>query len=304
MQRIEHVFQLHGICHHLEHTGGSEKGVKIQSLDNADLVSDVLMVIDKHEHNLRVLVDDKRAGYAWLKLNLRKQPSPEVEKVLKYWNILGCIFGGDLYVDPGRTIDIFFSELQQLVKDSEQMRWKVKLSRHGLAIRMDVFPDSGVLLWGPRLYSVDLVPAYQVGGALYVSKPLEEVVPNRMTWRRSFSVQEKENPPDGAKCVLRALTAIRNHESDLEPLTLYHLKTVLFYEMDEEEDWGDHVLVQRFLCVLRRLEISLAFGNLPHYFYRETNLLSSMSSSSQRNMRDRIKRIRSSENELMEILKS
>ena len=103
-------------------------------------------------------------------------------------------------------------------------------------------------------------------------------------------------------CVLRALKVARNREPCLEPLTSYHLKTALFYEMDEEEDWIDRALVMRFLGVLGRLEMSLDDKNLTHYFIREINLLAPMSSSRLRNMRDKIKRIRTSQ--LMKILMS
>lgn len=304
MQEIESTFRRNGICHRLEYTGSSYEGVKVRKgIDEDDLEFDVMMVVDKHKYDLQVLEDNDRPGYAWLKINRGEQPSRGLDKVLKYWNFFGFI-SGDLYVDPNKTIDIFFGELQKLINESYQMKGKVKLRRHGPAVQMDVHPDSGVLLWGPRLFSVDLVPAYEVGSALYVSKPLKGEVPIRMTWRRSFSVQEKQKLSGGAKYVLRALKVVRNRESGLAPLTSYHLKTALFYEMDSEHDWNDRALVLRFLGVLGQLERSLANENLPHYFIREINLLSSVSSSSMRNMCDRIERIRGNENKLMNILKS
>lgn len=305
MQEVESRFRKNGICHHLEHTGSSYDGSKIRSGNETDALEfDVAVVIDRHKNELQPLDDNSRPGYAWLKLNRSKQASPELNKFLKYWNFLRYFFGGDLYVDPQKTIDIVFNELQKVINGSAPMNGRVMLRRHGLAVRMDVYPQSGMLLWGPLLYSADLVPAFQVDGVLYVSKPLKEETPNRMTWRGAVSVKEREDLSEGAKCVLQALLSVRNRQPGLEPLTSYHLKTALFYEMDEEDDFNDHALVLRFLSILRRLETSLTFGNLPHYFYRETNLLSSMSSSSLINMRDKIKRIRSSEHELMDILKS
>lgn len=73
------------------------------------------------------------------------------------------------------------------------------------------------------------------------------------------------------------------------------MKTALFYEMESELDWSNRALVQRFLGVLRRLEMSLDDEYLPHYFIWEINLLPTMTSDSMRNMRDRIKRIRTSQ---------
>src|SRR6218665_3093080 len=305
MEEIENAFRRNGICHRLEYTGSSYEGVKVRkNSDNDDLEFDVMIVIDKHKYDLQVLKDGARPGYAWLKINRGEQPSRGLDRVLEHWNFFGYITSGDLYVDPTKTIDIFNGELQKLINDSAQMKGKVKLRRHGPAVQMDVHPDSGMVHWGPRLFSVDLVPAYQVGDALYVSKPLIGDTPDRMTWRRSFSIQEKQLLSGGSKCVLRALKVVRNREPGLDPLTSYHLKTALFYEMDSEFDWSDRALVQRFLGVLRRLEMSLDNENLPNYYIREINLLAPMSSSSMRNMRDRIKRIRTNENQMMKILKS
>lgn len=305
MMEIESNFRRNGVCHHLEQTGSSCKAIKAKESSECDDVEcDVILVMDKHEYDMHVLCDNARPGYAWLRMNRGKKPYPELNKVLKYWNFLGYMFGGHLYVDPGKTIDILIKELQTVIKKSKMMKGRVKLRRNGPVIQMNVHPDSGFIFWGPSLYSVNLIPAYQIRGVLFVSKPLKEDTPNRMTWRQSFSDQEIQNLPEGAESVLHVLKVIHNREPELAPLTPYHLKTALFHEIDSECDWSDHALVQRFVGVLRRLEKCLDKGNLPLIFSPKINLLSGMSSSSLKDMRDIIRSIRSREDELMEILKS
>jgi len=333
---IEKHFRRHGICHHLEFTRNSEEEVYVRKSDTY-MYDDVVMVIDRYEYHMRDLHDNSMPGYAWLKLFRGIQPNPQLEKVLSNWNVLGYIFGGNLYVDPVEIIDIIInglrevsiyfnflrhfshrplyvdpdktiasiiSELRYLAKHSTLMKGKVLFGQRGPVIQMDVYPDSGLLSWGQRLFTVNFIPAYKVYGTLYVSKPLRGDVPNSMTWRRSFTVYDKQHLSGGARHVLLALEAFRNREPGLEPLTSFHFKTALLYEMDVACDWSDRALVLRFLGVLGQMERSLANGNLPHYFSPSTNLLTPMTPSSMEDVRNVIQRIISSEKEFMEILRS
>lgn len=312
MLEIEKTFRRNGFCHHLEYMSNSGEAVREKMADD-DTNFDVLMVIDRHEYDLQVLHDNDRPGYAWLKLIRGEKPSSQLEKVLTIWDFrayaFAYIFGLNLYyVDPEKTIDIFIDELRNQVKTSVQMKGKVDFNRRGLAIRMDVYLNSGLVFWGKHLYSVDLVPAYQVDGVLFVPKPLKEdtcrPIPKRLTWRRSFSFRDKQDLSGGAKCVFLALEAVRNHEPGLAPLTSNHIKRALVYEMDTGGDWSDRALVQRFFSVLDRLESNLIDANLPQYFIPFVNMLIPMTPSGMRNMRNIIQRIRSNENELIEILRS
>lgn len=219
-------------------------------------------------------------------------------------NFFPYIFDGHLYVDRRTTIHIFFNEWQNIIKKSKMMKDRVKLIKHDSVIRMDIYQESGFIFRGLRLYSVDLVPAYQVDGALFVSKALKGETLNAMSWRRYFPVRDKENLSYGAEFVLLALLAVRHHEPDLALLTRNQLKHALLYELEAEYDWSDRALVRRFLGVLYRLERGLANEKLPHYFMRDINLLIPMAPSSMENARNIIQRMLSSENELMKILRS
>lgn len=305
MMEIQNHFQGRGICHYLQYTGSSYEGVKVRKTnEDYDLEFDVMMIIDKHKYELEAIPDQSRPGYASLKLGGNQPSEPGLDKVLNYWNFFGR-FSGDRYVSSSKTVDTFKSVLQKLINDSDRMKGKVKLREHGPAVQMDVYPDSGVFFWGSRLYSVDIVPTYVVGQEMYVAKPIKgEQVKDEMTWRLSYSVQEKEKLVGGAKNVLRVLKVIRNREPGLAPLTSYHLKTTLFYEMDAEFDWSSRSLVLRLLGVLGRLEMSLSSGVLPHYFIKDVNLLSSMSSWSLSNMHDRIHKLRTKNGVLLKIFNS
>src|SRR6218665_4147817 len=98
-------------------------------------------------------------------------------------------------------------------------------------------------------------------------------MPDNLAWRRSFSIEEKEKilRADGnngcRKKVLRILKVIKNREPGLAPLTSYHLKTALLWEMDEmRNNWSEDDLVQKLIGILGQLEKRLTAGNLPHYF--------------------------------------
>ncbi|XP_029192123.2 protein mab-21-like 2 [Acropora millepora] len=101
-------------------------------------------------------------------------------------------------------------------------------------------------------------------------------------WRYSFSSGEKKLLLKGAhgeasscrKQVLRILKVL-NEELDLHPLTSYHLKTMLFYECEENphhKHWSFNRLGERFMGLLKRLEKCLRQRNCPHYFMREFNV--------------------------------
>ena len=251
MLEIERTFRRNGICHHLEYI--SDSGEAVKDADD-DVEFDVMMVVDRHEYEIQVFHDNDRPGYAWLKPYMYpgKYPSPELLKVLTYINFFPYIFDGHLYVDRRTTIHIFFNELQNIIKKFKMMKDRVKLIKHDSVIRMDIYQESGFIFRGLRLYSVDLVPAYQVDGALFVSKALKGETPNAMSWRRYFPVRDKENLSYGSEFVLLALLAVRHHEPDLALLTRNQLKHALLCELEAEYDWSDRALVRRFLGVLCR----------------------------------------------------
>ena len=231
-------------------------------------------------------------------------------------------------LSPKKLANKFFGELQEACsEDSEddssssssssseddlrRIKDRITLHQHGPAVQMDVMDPTAT----NKIYSVDMVPTIEISsGELYVAKPIKGTCrPNlQIAWRRSFSVNEKERLAtlDGdngcRKQVLRVLKVIRNREPGLALLTSYHLKTVLFRKIDEEPylSWRSECLGQRLMDVICQLEKELDKGDMPHYFLRGVNLLDGMNKAAVFNMRDRLKRLKNKEQEMMRLLQS
>ena len=238
----------------------------------------------------------------------------------------------DDLLSPEKLANKFIGELQQCLKqcqqdacydatwESEQLRHindRIKLRRHGPAVQMDVMDRPATATNRTKIYSVDMVPTIAISSGYleddyYVAKPMKETWNFQIAWRRSFSVKEKERLAtlDGdngcRKQVLRVLKVIRNREPALALLTSYHLKTVLFRKIDElpnSAQWKSECLGQRLMDVIGQLEKELDKGDMPHYFLRGVNLLDGMNKAAV-NMRDRLKRLKNSEQEMMRLLQS
>jgi len=199
---------------------------------------------------------------------------------------------------------VLINELRNITQNSVRLKGTLKFSQRGPVIQMDVHPDSWFIFWGPLLYSVDLVPAYQVDGTVFVSTPLKGETPNAMTWRRSFSIHDEDSVCEDVHSVFLALLTVHNREFDLAPLTWNHIKSALSQKVDAQCDWSDRALVQSFLGVLDRLERSLVNGIPLYYLFPATNRLIPMTWSNMDKVMNITQHILSSKYELMEILRS
>lgn len=219
------------------------------------------------------------------------------------------ILGGS-YVDAIKANNKFFGQVQTCVNKSTAMKDKVRLINHGPATQMDVYLEAAFVPSGPKFYSVDIVPAFEVNGRIYVAKPLKNQSIAAGSWRESFSVEEKQKLEKAdrnngcRKQVLRMLKVIRNREPGLSQLTSYHLKTALFREMDKDLSWTHRDVGKRLMGVIIQLEKDLKAGKMPHYYIPEINLLQGMSPAAVVNMRDRISRLRTNSNQMMKVLNS
>jgi hypothetical protein len=101
-------------------------------------------------------------------------------------------------------------------------------------------------------------------------------------WRYSFSAAEKKlalqggqgEPGTCSKKVLRILKSLREQHK-MTPLTSYHLKSIMFYEREENPNpslWTDDQLATRFKSALARLLMCLRNRKCLHYFIRDINL--------------------------------
>lgn len=91
------------------------------------------------------------------------------------------------------------------------------LRMHGPAVQMDVYDNQSKTR---LLYSVDMVPAYQLtgngadvtSGKYYVAKPFKGEPSDGMSWRLSFSIPEKkdlESIDHGNKCARQCIRIIK-----------------------------------------------------------------------------------------------
>jgi len=253
--------------------------------------------------------DLERAGFALLKPRAQYQENMAGQGLLSDVKVFSYGMNQtDRYVDGEKVQRRFFGQMQRFINDSAILRNKVKLIAHGPATQMDVYPDSGLLSWGPKFYSVDVVPAFEVDGYIYVAKPIKNGTMPSCCWRRSYSVQEKNKlikadaGNQSRKKVFRILKVIRNREPGLSLLTSYHLKTALFWEMDEESAWTCNDLGRRLMGVLGQLEQALWNGTMPHYYIAGLDLLMDTRGETVTNMRCRIHRMRTNKRVMMSIL--
>ncbi|KAL9965457.1 hypothetical protein ACROYT_G029259 [Oculina patagonica] len=128
--------------------------------------------------------------------------------------------------------------------------------------------------------SADVVKKISSSGFMLVPKPSDLSGDIRREWRFSFSNPEAELleclNEDQAKVyyLLRSLYARYLKEKLGGVLTSYHLKTVMFWMLEEEKPsvWSEESTLDLFFRVLNKLLRLLKDGFCPHYFIRDHNL--------------------------------
>lgn len=301
MSIVEQHLKQCAICDHVEMIGSVYEGLATDEADSIQFEALITMPISGSD--IEVIKMSDKPFYVWLKFLHGAEPSPVFDRVLNYWSFFGSWLG-ERYLDSKKTVDLIFKGMEKCIFESKYLNGKVKLNRKGAVLQMEVYPDSWLLSWGSRLYSVDIIPAYTVGQEVYESRPIRgDKMPDTMTWHRSFALQERQKLCEGAKMVLRVLKALRKRESDFGNFTSYQLKTVVLHETDANEDWSELMLGKRLADVLARLERCLAARNIPHYFSPEINLLSKMPPYAMDYLGDRIRHLRTNEDEIVRLLK-
>lgn len=303
MSTVEQHLKLRATCDHVEMIGPSYEGLVIDEDDNIQFEALIIMPINRSD--IEVMKMNDRTGYVWLKFLHGAEPSSAFDRVLNYWNFFGSLLG-ERYLDANKTVDLIFKELQKCISVSKQLNGKVKLNCKGSVLQLEVYPDSWMLSWGSRLYTLDIVPAYKIGEELYESRPIkgDGMPDDSMTWCRSFAVQEKQKLCEGAKLILRVLNVLSKREPDFGIFTLYQLKTAVLHETEANKDWSKLMLGSRLVEVLARLEMCLAAGNLPHFFSPEINLLSRMTPYTMAYVSHKIQHLRNNKDEIARLLQT
>ena len=260
----------------VEYTGSAYEGVKVSN----DIEFDIMMI--KTAGNVKP-VQTSTSGYYHLQEDDGRSRS---------------------HVSPDKMVADFCGTLQKLINNHPDMSRLVKLRKHGPAVQMDVYESEVDKKQTKPWYTVDVVLSYEAKldqrKRIFVAKPLKCVECERRVndaWRMSYSLEEKDlfngmDRDNGCrKKVLRILKVWRNREAGMFPLTSYHLKTALFYEMKEVSNWSQSELGRRLIGVLRRLHKAMKQGRQPHYFVPKFNLLGRMRSTTIANIRDRLEHI-------------
>ena len=167
----------------------------------------------------------------------------DLDDGLRGWSLSKLVRGGgaDVRVDGRGLIEVGVVTANVLT-----------LHANGPAVMMKVFKDNGDF-W----YSVDMVPTFNCDGEFYVPKSYKEIEkPGEVftTWRRSFSIDEKNilrSVDKGSGCrrkCLRMLKAILPRETSLQSPCTYFLKTTLLNMVDDmtEDDSRLNATVTRY----------------------------------------------------------
>jgi hypothetical protein len=283
-EMIERELRKMDICKRLEYKGSSYEGVKVKKspIDN-DLEFDIMVIMVDSD---KLVARSIQNSPGFVRLYTKKY----VEEQGFQLESLVVGDGEQLSEKVGKQ---FFGAVQKCINNCPEMKDRVLLRRHGpTATQMDVY--TGRANKSAKLYSVDLVPSYEVGDKIYLAKPLDDRNDSPMVWRECFSLQEKlklNGIDRGNECrkeVLRVLKTLRNGRSEMQKLSSYHLKTALFYVVDEQPSWNYNQLGERVVDVLKKLEDFLKRGFMHLYFLKSANLFKKFSQECISNLRDRI----------------
>lgn len=166
-----------------------------------------------------------------------------------------------------------------------------KTGTHGRFVETDRVPAIECMGWPneanewkirkPRNWpSADVVKNISTDRFMIVPKPSDLSGDTKKEWRISFSIPEAKLfecfNEDQAKVyfLLRSLYARHLKEKLGGILSSYHIKTVMFWTLEEEEPsaWSEKSTLELFFRVLKKLLGFLKDGSCPHYFIRNHNL--------------------------------
>jgi len=130
---------------------------------------------------------------AMLKVNSESELGDLLARTtLSYTSVLGLLRPRKKCVNPAKAAALVSSLLQVAVDQSTALRGKVRLVAEGQAVRLEVYPDVGRLLWGRLACTVIFVPGFELNGHAYVSQPDTGQSTSGHRWCRTFAVEEQE----------------------------------------------------------------------------------------------------------------
>ncbi|NXX45458.1 MID51 protein, partial [Tricholaema leucomelas] len=192
-----------------------------------------------------------------------------------YWD--RCVVGG--YLSPKAVADTF----EKVVAGS--INWPAIGSLLDYVIRPAAPPADLTLevQYDPeRHLFIDFLPSLTLGDIILVAKP-HRLAQNDNLWRLSLRPAETarlralDQCDSGCRCLcLKILKAICKSNPALGHLTASQLTNVILHLSQEESDWSQDMLADRFLQALKGLIRYLEAGVLPSALSPKVNLFSEL----------------------------
>lgn len=249
---------------------------------------------------------------AMLKVNSESELGELLARTtLSYTSVLGLLRPRKKCVNPAKAATLVSSLLQVAVDQSAALCGKVRLVVEGQAVRLEIYPDVGRVLWGRLACTVVFVPGFELNGHSYVSQSDSGQSTSGHRWCRTFAVEEQEKLKLADKkdhgcrtMVLRTLCVLCRRIPSLTGLNPYCVKTALLREMDETSDWSSRDAGRRLIGVLKQLETAVSRATLQHYYVPRVNLLSGLTwaDTSELSPFGYVRCLLSSEAEMMNVL--
>lgn len=296
VNHLRQYLQQRGVVSRMEYQGSSYEGIKVQS---SDLEFDCLVILSNSQciNKSNTLCTD-----GFTRLELKPNFATPLSQFVK-----------DGFLNSYLVKNWFYGEIMKAIEvlsNAQMLTENIICRRHGPAVQIDVYESQhDEILW----YSVDMVAGYEItvmgheNKNVYVAKQYNG---DLTTWRRSFSIQEKEMmktlDKDGGcrKQCVRMLKVLRETEAPLKSLQSYFIKTTLLNMLRDKpsKSWARKNLGLRFVDLLRHLCDYLQKGMLPHYFLPKINLVESYSDISLSNMVGRIDHLLNSQEAMTKLL--
>ena len=157
-------------------------------------------------------------------------------------------------------------------------RYKVQPAVVGNEVKLDVFYGK---FESKKRLEITFIPAVKLNSTLVVANGhlhAENLKSYDNLWQKyplDEEIKKLTTPPHGCQLMcLKLLKAIKmNHTAQFSAVSNMALKNVVLLTMDQEEEWSEEALGERFIDVLKTLEDYLRSGRLPHHMNQKYNLL-------------------------------
>ena len=184
----------------------------------------------------------------------------------------------DGYLSTSEMLNIFHSVCESLSKCENTQEY---------VIVTDNAAKLTVEFAGWDTLKMNLMPQLVIDSKCLLAEPVTESTDDSdvsKRWHQDFYMQEEQllQGSGSTSCVtkcLRIVSSVFHRNSHLDMVTDDMLRTVMLHVLEDEDDWNEQSLPERFIDFFICLERYLLDGNLPHYFLPSVNLFSRLQPS-------------------------